>query len=61
MLIVEKDKYLKHFQQQNMQIEDQLDIYIDQIKMLEKKLQYKDEVINGREEKLGEKLISLEK
>lgn len=44
-----------------MQIEDQLDIYIDQIKMLEKKLQYKDEVINGREEKLGEKLISLEK
>jgi hypothetical protein len=29
--------------------------------MLEKKLEYKDEVTNGREERLTEKLMSMEK
>lgn len=48
MLLIEKDKSLKYLEHQNMQFEDQLDIYIDQIRMLEKKIEYKYEGTNGR-------------
>jgi len=48
MLLIEKDKSLKYLEHQNMQFEDQLDVYIDQIRMLEKKIEYKYEGTNGR-------------